>query len=62
MFYRATATIELEVDNQEKEVLIDAAIGNGPVDAIFKAVNRITKIPFALAEYEVRGKILNHFN
>lgn len=50
---RATATIELE--NPEAETVIDAAIGNGPVDAIFKAINRIVGVRTGLAEYEVKA-------
>jgi len=50
---RATATIEVETPQQE--LLVDAAIGNGPVDAVFKAINRIANVSIGLAEYEVRA-------
>ena len=50
---RATATIELLT--QENTHLIDAAIGNGPVDAIFKSINRITNVSVGLTEYDVKA-------
>jgi 2-isopropylmalate synthase len=50
---RATATVELE--NPEKVILVDAAIGNGPVDAVFKSINRIVGVSTGLTEYEVRA-------
>ena len=37
------------------EVVQDAAIGDGPVDAIFKAVERVTGIAANLREFGVRG-------
>ncbi len=53
----ATATIVLEKDGQQ---LRDSSVGDGPVDAALKAIDRITGIPGRLMEYTVhsvtRGK------
>jgi 2-isopropylmalate synthase len=48
----ATATIVLE---KEGETLKDSATGDGPVDAVLRAVNRITGIEGKLVEYTVRS-------
>jgi 2-isopropylmalate synthase len=48
-----TATVTLYTpDNQE---LTDAAIGTGPVDAIYKAINRVVNIPNRLIEFSVQS-------
>lgn len=50
---RPTATvIILTPDGQE---LMDAAIGTGPVDAIYKAINRVVDIPNQLIEFSVKS-------
>lgn len=33
----------------------DAAVGNGPIDALFKAINRITQTPVKVVDYRVRA-------
>jgi len=48
-----TATVCIR--NPEGQLLQDAAIGDGPVDAIFKAVERVTGIAANLKEFGVRG-------
>ncbi len=48
-----TATVSHR--NPEGEVVQDAAIGDGPVDAIFKAVERVTAVQATLRNYQVRG-------
>ena len=48
-----TATIKIRTpDGQE---LSDAAIGTGPVDAVYKAINRVVNIPNQLTEYSVKS-------
>ncbi len=48
-----TATITIRTpDGQE---LTDASIGTGPVDAIYRAINRIVDIPNDLIEYSVQS-------
>lgn len=46
-----TATIKLK--NPEDAVLTECAVGTGPVDAIYRAVDRIVGVPIDLAEYRV---------
>jgi 2-isopropylmalate synthase len=48
-----TATISIR--RPDGEVVQDAAIGDGPVDAIFKAVERVTGVHANLHEFVVRG-------
>jgi len=52
-----TATVKL---TQKGESIIDSATGDGPVDAAYKAIDRITKIPGTLLDYSIssvsRGK------
>jgi 2-isopropylmalate synthase len=50
---RATATVSL-TDPSGVEV-IDAAIGTGPVDAVYKAINRIVQVPNVLTEFVVQA-------
>jgi 2-isopropylmalate synthase len=33
----------------------DSAVGNGPIDALFKAINRVTGIPVKVVDYRVRS-------
>jgi 2-isopropylmalate synthase len=35
--------------------LTDAAIGTGPVDAIYRAINRVTDVPNELIEFSVQS-------
>jgi 2-isopropylmalate synthase len=50
---RPTATVIVRTpDGQE---LMDAAIGTGPVDAVYKAINRVVDIPNQLIEYSVQS-------
>ena len=48
-----TATVCIR--RPDGELVQDAAIGDGPVDAIFKAVERVTGIAANLREFSVRG-------
>jgi 2-isopropylmalate synthase len=48
-----TATVKLK--NAEGEILQDAAIGAGPIDAIYQAVNRIIDVPNDLIEFSVQA-------
>ncbi|NJL61763.1 MAG: 2-isopropylmalate synthase [Methylacidiphilales bacterium] len=50
---RPTATVTIRTpDGQE---LTDAAIGTGPVDAIYKAINRVANVPNQLIEFSVQS-------
>jgi 2-isopropylmalate synthase len=48
-----TATITLRTPDGKE--LSDAAIGTGPVDAVYKAINRVVNIPNQLTEYSVKS-------
>jgi 2-isopropylmalate synthase len=48
-----TATVAIR--RPDGQVVQDAAIGTGPVDAIFKAVERVTGVAANLREFAVRG-------
>jgi 2-isopropylmalate synthase len=50
---RPTATVTLR--NPQGEELTDAAIGTGPVDAIYKAINRVIDLPNELIEFSVQS-------
>jgi 2-isopropylmalate synthase len=48
-----TATLELQCEDQP--VMCDAAIGDGPIDAVFRALERITEITARLEDFNVRS-------
>jgi 2-isopropylmalate synthase len=50
---RPTATVI--VRTPEGQELCDAAIGTGPVDAVYKAINRVINIPNELIEFSVQS-------
>ena len=49
----STATVTLR--NPEGKELTDAAIGTGPVDAVYKAINRVVNVPNELIEFSVKS-------
>ncbi|MHC5614167.1 MAG: 2-isopropylmalate synthase [Nostoc sp.] len=50
---RPTATVTLRTPQGED--LTDAAIGTGPVDAVYKAINRVVNVPNQLIEFSVQS-------
>lgn len=50
---RPTATVTLRTPDGEE--LTDAAIGTGPVDSVYKAINRVVNIPNQLIEFSVQS-------
>lgn len=50
---RPTATVTLRTPQGEE--LTDAAIGTGPVDAVYKAINRVVNVPNELIEFSVQS-------
>ncbi|MBN2823350.1 MAG: 2-isopropylmalate synthase [Coriobacteriia bacterium] len=48
-----TATVELVT--RDGEHLIDSSHGTGPVDAVYKAINRIVEVPNELSEFSVKA-------
>ncbi len=49
-----TATVEL-IDTQSGEHIIDSSHGTGPVDAVYKAINRIVEVENDLTEFRVEA-------
>ncbi len=49
----ATATVTLITPNGNS--VTDAAIGTGPVDSVYKAINRIVQVPNKLTEFNVNA-------
>jgi 2-isopropylmalate synthase len=47
-----TATVRLSIDGETREA---AAIGDGPVDAVYKAISAATGISAKLVRYEIRS-------
>src|SRR4030095_5160831 len=50
-----TATVRLRHSGKKAGVLQDASIGDGPVDAALKAMDRITKTRGKLMDYQLRA-------
>ncbi len=50
---RPTATVSLRTPTGEE--VMDAAIGTGPVDAVYKAINRVVNVPNELIEFSVQS-------
>jgi 2-isopropylmalate synthase len=53
-----TATVELHRalgEGEGSSVIRDAATGDGPIDAVFRALERITGVSAALTQYEVKS-------
>jgi 2-isopropylmalate synthase len=48
-----TATVQLRAPNGE--VITDSAHGTGPVDAVYKAINRIVGVPNRLTEFSIKA-------
>ena len=48
-----TATVRLVAP--DGQLLADAALGTGPVDAVYQAINRIVRVPNTLTEYTVNS-------
>lgn len=49
----ATASVSLECGEETKD---DAATGNGPVDAVYKAISRLTELDTELVKYQLSAK------
>jgi 2-isopropylmalate synthase len=48
-----TATVQLI--GPEGEIMVDAAHGDGPIDAVYKAINRLVGVPVQLVEFQVQA-------
>lgn len=49
----STASVNLIIGEEKK---FDAATGNGPVDAVYQAIHRITNVPVAIEKYQLASK------
>lgn len=49
----ATASVRLSCDGEIKS---EAATGNGPVDAVYQAINRIAGYPISIVKYQLTAK------
>ncbi len=47
-----TATVELNIKGEKNT---DAATGDGPIDAVYRAIDRITEMECTLADYTIRA-------
>jgi 2-isopropylmalate synthase len=52
---RAMPTATVTILTPDGDELIDAAVGTGPVDAVYKAINRVVDIPNELIEFSVQS-------
>jgi 2-isopropylmalate synthase len=52
---RGIPTAAVRLIGPEEKVLEDAALGTGPVDAVYKAINRIVDVPNQLTEFTVKS-------
>ena len=51
----ATATVTMRIDNKE-EVIVEASTGNGPIDAAYKCLLRISGLDITMESYSISGK------
>jgi len=52
---RGIPTAAVKLTAPDGQVLADAALGTGPVDAVYKAINRIVNVPNVLVEFSVKS-------
>jgi 2-isopropylmalate synthase len=52
---RGIPTAAVRLIAPDGQVLADAALGTGPVDAVYKAINRLVMVPNTLAEFSVKS-------
>ncbi|MCL4459561.1 MAG: 2-isopropylmalate synthase [Chloroflexi bacterium] len=48
-------TASVKLIGPDGQMLADAALGNGPVDAVYKAINRLIDVPNELIEFSVQS-------
>jgi len=52
---RSVPTASVRLIAPDGEVIADAALGTGPVDAVYKAINRLVRVPNNLIEFSVKS-------
>jgi 2-isopropylmalate synthase len=48
-------TASVRLSGPEGKILEDASMGTGPVDAVYKAINRLVSVPNKLTEFTVKS-------
>jgi len=52
---RGIPTAAVRLVDPQGQILADAALGTGPVDAVYKAINRLVGVPNELTEFSVKS-------
>jgi 2-isopropylmalate synthase len=52
---RGIPTAAVKLIGPDGQVMADAALGTGPVDAVYKAINRLVGVPNTLTEFTVKS-------
>lgn len=52
---RAISTATVQLEGPDGQIYTDAAHGTGPVDAVYKAINRIVQVPNELIEFSINA-------
>ena len=52
---RSVPTATVRLITPDGQVLADAALGTGPVDAVYRAINRLVGVPNVLTEFSVKA-------
>lgn len=52
---RSVPTATVRLITPDGQVIADAALGTGPVDAVYKAINRLVGVPNTLTEFSVKA-------
>jgi 2-isopropylmalate synthase len=52
---RGIPTAAVRLIGPDGQTMEDAALGTGPVDAVYKAINRLVKLPNSLTEFSVKS-------
>ena len=52
---RSVPTASVRLITPDGQVIADAALGTGPVDAVYKAINRLVGVPNVLTEFSVKA-------
>ena len=50
-----SSTVRIEKDGRKKVILQKSSTGDGPVDAVYKAIDKITGMKLKLADYSIRA-------
>lgn len=51
----AIPTASVKIITEDGETLQDTAIGIGPIDAVYQAINRLLKLPVELIKFKIKS-------